>query len=133
MATQSRTVEWVLAKLAAASHGVGTRLELVDAGVTADEIAHRLRIGALQREHHGVYRVGHRAPSVEARYLAAVRACGDAALLCGLAAAFIWGLIKGEPPPPEVLAPTERRVKGVNTRRSRTLRAADAARFRGVR
>jgi very-short-patch-repair endonuclease len=132
VAEQSRTVERVLAKLAAASHGVVTRLELVDAGVTADEIADRLRSGALHREHSGVYRVGHRAPSIVARYLAAVRACGDGALLCGPAAAFLWGLLKGRPPSPEVLAPTERRVKGVKTRRSRTMHAAETGRLRGI-
>ena len=33
--------------------------------------------GALLPVHRGVYRVGHRAPSVDARYLAAVLACGE--------------------------------------------------------
>jgi hypothetical protein len=53
---------------------VVTRSPLVRAGVTLGEIKHRLRSGALLREHRGVYRVGHRAPSLEARYLAAVLA-----------------------------------------------------------
>jgi len=65
-----------------------------------------------------VYRVGHRAPSVESSYMAAVKACGEGALLSGRAAAFMHGLVKGAPAP-EVTAPTCRRVKGVRTRRGR--------------
>jgi hypothetical protein len=52
---------------------------LLRARVTRTEIKWRLRSGALLRESPGVYRVGHRAPSVEARYLAAVLACGAGA------------------------------------------------------
>ena len=54
--------------------------------------------GALLPVHRGVYRVGHRAPSVEARYLAAVLACGEGALLSGRAAAHLYGLLKGPAP-----------------------------------
>src|SRR3954469_18574298 len=81
------------------------------------------------RVHPGVYRVGHRAPSVEATYLAAVWACGDGALLSGKAAAHLWGLAKGSPPPPEVTAPTERRLAA---KRSARVCAEEAAQWRGV-
>jgi very-short-patch-repair endonuclease len=121
----------VIGQLARRSHGVVTRRQLLAAGVSRREIAHRLATGALLQEHRGVYRVGHRAPSVEARYLAAVLACGDGALLSGRAAAHIWGLVKGAAPPPEVTAPTERRIPGVTTRRSRA-RTADATTHRGI-
>jgi hypothetical protein len=100
-----------------------TRAQLLRAGITSDEIRHRLSLGALLREHLGVYRVGHRAPSVEARYLAAVCACGDHAVLSGRAAAQVWGLIKGPAPAPEVTAPAKRRVPGVATKRSRHIEA----------
>lgn len=106
--------------MATRAHGVVTRAQLLGAGVSHDEIRHRMRTGALIRVHRGVYRVGHAAPSVEARYLAAVWACGERAALSGRAAAYLLGLLKGSPPPPEVTAPTERRVPGVRTRRSRT-------------
>jgi hypothetical protein len=100
-----------------------TRAQLLAAGITSDEIRHRLSLGALLREHPGVYRVGHRAPSVEARYLAAVWACGDGAVLSGRAAAHVWGLIKGAAPAPEVTAPTKRRVQGVVTKRGEHIEA----------
>jgi very-short-patch-repair endonuclease len=119
VAPKSTTVEQVCARIGGRAHGVVTRAELLGAGVTDDEIKQRLRTGALLRELRGVYRVGHRAPSVEARYLAAVKACGEGALLSGRAAAYLLGILRGKPPPPEVTAPTKRRLAGVRTRRSR--------------
>jgi very-short-patch-repair endonuclease len=119
MQPQDTTVERELARIASKSYGVVTRAQLVRAGVTAEEIKQRVRRGTLLREHRGVYCVGHRGPSVPARYLAAVRACGEDALLSGRAAAYHLGLLKGPAPPPEVTAPAKRRVKGVRTRRSR--------------
>jgi very-short-patch-repair endonuclease len=121
VALKVSTVEAVLAEMAARSHGVVTRAQLLAAGVTSDEINHRLSLGALLREHRGVYRVGHRAPSVEARYLAAVWACGDTAVLSGRAAAYLWGILKGAAPAPEVTAHSERRVTGVTTHRARSI------------
>lgn len=110
-----------------------TRAQLLGAGVTLKEIRHRLGRGALLSQHPGVYRVGHRAPSVEATYLAAVWACGEGALLSGRAAAFLLGLIKlGTPPPAEVIAPTERRVRGLRITRSRCLVAEDGMTWRGI-
>jgi hypothetical protein len=133
MATQVRTtVERELGRLAARQHGVVTRDQLLRAGISADQIAHRVRAGALLPVHRGVYRVGHRAPSVEARYLAAVLACGEGALLNGRAAAHLYGLLKGPAPRPEVITRNERRVPGVRTRRSRHLDPADAATWRAI-
>jgi very-short-patch-repair endonuclease len=111
---------------------VVTREELLRAGLTAKEIEHRLGTRALLREHRGVYRVGHRAPSLEARNLAAVRACGHGALLSGRAAAHQLGILKGPAPPPEVTTSTERRVAGVRTRRSRRIDAEDRTMYRGI-
>ena len=53
--------------------------------------------------------------------MAAVIACGEGARLTGQAAAHLHRLIKGAAPPPEVTAPTERKIKGIKTRRSRTI------------
>src|SRR5688500_2757748 len=99
------TVEKSLARLASRSHGIVTRRQLLGAGVSADQIWRRVRNGSLIEQYRGVYRVGHAAPSTEADYLAAVRGCGDGALLSGLAAAWLWALVKGSPPTPEVTSP----------------------------
>jgi very-short-patch-repair endonuclease len=118
MRPQTTTVEKEIGRIAARSYGVVTRRQLLEAGITPDEIKQRLRTGALLREHRSVYRVGHRAPCVEARYLAAVWACGRGAVLSGRAAGHHLGLLRRTAPPPEVTAPVKRRVGGVRTRRS---------------
>jgi very-short-patch-repair endonuclease len=128
----ARTVEARMGEIAHGAHGVVTRKELLAVGVTRMEIEHRLRTGALIREHPGVYRVGHRAPSTEARYMAAVKACGEGAVLSGLAAAHLQGLVRGAPPEPEVIAPREKRIKGIRTRRYRRLDPRDRASWRGI-
>lgn len=132
MRTQGRTVEEVLAALAGRSHGVVTRQELLGLGISPTAIHRRVKRGSLLVVHPGVYRVGHCAPSVEATYLAAVRACGQKALLCGAAATHLLKLVKGRAPPPEVLASTERRIPGIRTHRSRHISRADAFLYRGV-
>jgi very-short-patch-repair endonuclease len=131
MSLQDETVEEVLARIARRQHGVVTRKQLLDAGVSSDEIRWRLREGSLIRVHRGVYRVGHRAPSIEARYLAAVLACGDGAVLSGQAAGYLWGLVKGTAPPPEVTAPKKRKVSGVRTRHARR-GEIEATTWRGI-
>jgi hypothetical protein len=99
-------------------------MELLAAGVTAREIERRLERGYLIREFLGVYRVGHRAPSLEARYMAAVRACGEGAVLSGPAAAYLYELVKGSPPVAHVTAPRHRAVRGIVTRRSQSIEIA---------
>ena len=122
MDPQANTVERVIARLASRAHGVVTRVELLAAGVTAEEVRRRVRKGALIRVYPGVYRVGHRAPSTQAIYLAAVKACGPGAVLSGLAAAHLWGLVRGAVPSPDVTAPTLHRLPGVTTHRAKRTR-----------
>jgi hypothetical protein len=129
---QDGSVEQKLARLATAAHGLVTHAQLLDAEVTRAQIRSRRQNGLLITEYPGVYRVGHRAASDESRYLAAVLACGDGALLSGLAAAYLLGLVKGPPPDPEVTARTNREVEGVKTRRSRILGPGVAVMCRGV-
>ena len=129
--TSGEGADEVIARLAGRAHGVVTRRELLEAGVSPKRIRRRVRGGALISVHRGVYRVGHRAPNREAHYMAAVKACGDRGVLCGRAAAHLWQLIKGSPPQPEVLAPVKRVVPGVVTHRSGTA-SNDAADWQGI-
>lgn len=64
--------------------------------------------------------------------MAAVLACGESAILSGVAAAYLLGLVRGSAPKPEVTTPTQRRVRGIRTRRSRRIDPRDATRVRGV-
>ena len=126
------TPEQRLARIGGCNHGVVTIAQLREAGITPGEIKHRVRIGALIRVHRGVYRVGHAAPNLEAHYLAAVRACGNGAVLSGHAAAHLHGLVHGPVPPPEVTALTNRCVRGVRARRARRMDVRDVAVARGI-
>jgi predicted transcriptional regulator of viral defense system len=132
MGVQTRTVEREINRLASDAHGVVTRAQLLDAGLTRKVIEQRLRTGALIRVHRGVYRVGHRAQSLDASYIAAVRACGDGAALSGRAAGHLMRLTRGVAPPPEVTTPTERHVPGVVTRRSRGFSGRDRWTYHGI-
>ena len=132
MRPQSRTVEREVERIATAQHGIVTRGQLLDAGMSAAGIQRRLRRGVLFAEYPGVYRIGHRAPSLEAGYMAAVLACGDGAVLSGRAAAHLLGISRRAPPVPEVTARTQRRVKGITTRRSRDLEPCETTIWRGI-
>jgi hypothetical protein len=131
MRGKSRT-DHEIGRIASRQHGVVTRAQLLNSGVSEAAVDRRLERGLLLREHRGVFRVGHRAPSVEARYMGAVLACGDGALLCRFAAAHLAGLAKGVAPAPEVVVPRERRVRGVVTHRRRGLDRRDGMRLRGI-
>jgi len=108
-----------MAEIASRSHGVVTRRGLLAAGFSVGEIRRRIERGTLVTVHRGVYRVGHSAPSREAAFLAAVEACGPGSLLAGRAAGHLWSLIKGRPPPPEIISPTTRTMPGITVHRAR--------------
>jgi very-short-patch-repair endonuclease len=59
-----------------------------------------------------------------------VLAAGEGALLSGQAAAHWLKLLKGAPPPAEVIAPKKRRVKGAH--RSNNIDPRDATEYRGI-
>ncbi len=127
-----RTVQAEIAELAARSHGVVTRRELLDAGFTTAEIKSRIANGTLISVHRGVFRVGHAAPSLEAHYLAAVKACGPGSLLAGRAAAHLLHLLRHPPSLPEVLTIHHRRPGGVVVKRCRSIDRRDRTSWRSV-
>src|SRR3954467_3749693 len=122
------TPEEIASEIPSGQPGNVPRAQLLDAGVSGSAIDRRLIRGHLIPRHRGVYRVGHEAPSTEATYMAAVLAAGGGALLPGRAAAHLMRLLKGAAPPPEVLALTGRRIKGVRSReRARSTAARQRA------
>jgi very-short-patch-repair endonuclease len=91
---KSARVDSCIAKLAAAQHGVVTYAQLRRLGVGRGDVEARARRGALHRVHRGVYAVGHVGLSREGRFIAAVLACGDGAVLSHASAAALWGLLR---------------------------------------
>jgi very-short-patch-repair endonuclease len=115
-------------KIAGGQHGVLTAAQLLGLELTRSTIDRWVQKGLLHPEFRGVYRLGHRAPSAEARYTAAVLACGEGAKLSGLAAAWHYRIVKGQPPPPEVTAPSEHDIPGIRTRQ----RTVESRIWRGI-
>lgn len=109
-------------------------MQVLAAGVDPRRIDRWLADGRLHRVHHGVYAVGHGAPSVLGDYMAAVLACGEGAVLSHRPAAYVLRMLRGTPPPPEVTVPTtaHRRRPGIVIHRVRTLHPLDASTLDGV-
>ena len=110
-----------------------SRAQLRGAGLGRGAIEGRLRSGALRPVHHGVYAVGGAVLPREGRWLAAVLASGQGAVLCHLSAAVHWNLLQYDAPRPEVTAPaSRRRVAGIRLHRSRFLDARDTTSHEGI-
>lgn len=82
-----------IAKIVFSQHGVISTRQLAMAGVDRSGVTRRVRVGRLHRLHRGVYAVGHRALPEEARWMAAVLACGEGAVLSHVSAAALWNLL----------------------------------------
>lgn len=82
----------MVAELARAQHGVVSRGQLLGLGIDSDAIKRRVRAGRLHPIHAGVYAVGHTAITRQGRWMAAVLASGDGAVLSHQSAAGLWGI-----------------------------------------
>jgi hypothetical protein len=102
-------------------------------GIGRAGVTRRVHAGRLHRLHRGVYAVGHTVLRREGRWLAAVLACGEGAVLSHLSAAVHWGLLQYDAPHPEVTAPASRDgVPGIRLHRSRSLDAQDTTNHQGI-
>lgn len=85
-----------IAELAEGQCGVVSRGQLEGLGLGLDGIERRVRRGRLHRLHSGVYAVGYRRLSSSGRWLAAVFASGENAVLSHRSAAALWGMRQSE-------------------------------------
>ncbi len=77
--SRSRSADRVIATIAGCQFGVVAQWQLLQAGVTPEQIKARSRSGRLHEIHRGVYLAGHAAPAPYAREMAALLACGEGA------------------------------------------------------
>ena len=112
-----------VAKVAGAQFGVITYVQLLAVGVSPTATRNRVRAGRLHRIHRGVYAVGHAALSNEGRWMAAVLACGEGAVLSHRSAAEHWKMLDPVQGPVHVTVPgtVSHRRGGVTAHRSVTL------------
>jgi very-short-patch-repair endonuclease len=71
-------------------HGVISRKQLLELGITPDGIKHRLSNGRLYRIRRGIYSVGRPELNKHGRWMGAVLACGNGAALSHSSAAALW-------------------------------------------
>lgn len=75
-------------------HGVITRAQLIELGLSDHGIARRVGDGRLWRVHQGVYAVGRPTLTLNGRFSAAVLSCGYGAALSHFAAGVLHGVLK---------------------------------------
>jgi very-short-patch-repair endonuclease len=136
-----------IAGLATRQHGVVTSGQLIAIGISTSAITDRVNAGRLHRLHRGVYAVGHRRLSEKGKWMAAVLASGEGAVLSHLSAAELWGIRRrsrrlsggagsGGADPVHVSVPGtagKRRRDGIVLHRTSTLTAADCTLRDGIR
>jgi Transcriptional regulator, AbiEi antitoxin/Protein of unknown function (DUF559) len=81
-----------VAELARRQHGIVGRDQLLGIGLRPSAIGRRLEAGRLHLIHRGVYAVGHTAITVRGRWMAAVLASGDGAVLSHRSATALFGI-----------------------------------------
>jgi hypothetical protein len=126
MGHKSDTPDAAAARIAARQHGVVTLAQLEGVRVTREAVFKRARRGRLHRIHRGVYAVGHRGLSLHGRFMAAVLACGDGAVLSHGSAAVLWQLLRPLDGPIHVSVPSTNGLKqhrSIHLHRCPSLRA----------
>jgi hypothetical protein len=109
---QTRHFDVRMAELAGRQHGLVTRGQLLRLGLGPGAVGRRIRAGRLHSLYPGVYAVGHRLVSREGRWMAAVFACGPAAVLSHHSAAALWGIRGATSRAIEVTTPAKSRSHG---------------------
>lgn len=125
----------MIAKLAAAQHGVVSHEQTAAAGLGRGALEHRVRQGRLHRVHRGVYAVGHPRLTREGRWMAAVLACGPEAWLSHASGTALWeiGAFRGGAVDVTVANRSGRRPgRGITLHRPRSLLPEEVTRHRGI-
>jgi len=88
----STPLDVAVSRVATRQHGVVSLAQLEALGLGASGVRDRVVAGRLHRVHRGVYSVGHSSLKIEGRWIAAVLACGEGAVLSHRSAAALLDL-----------------------------------------
>ena len=126
-----KDVQRAARRLARRQQWVIAREQLLALGFTPDAIRARIASGRLHPIWTGVYAVDRPELTQEGRFMAAVLACGEGALLSHMSAAVLWELIRARPRMIEVSVPLARnpRRRGIRVHRRKTI---DATRHKNI-
>lgn len=110
-------------------HGVVTRDQLCALGYGSEAIRHRLATGRLYRVLPGVFAAGRPSLTQQGKWMAAVLACGPAAVLSHHSAGALWRLVSMAEALIEVSVPrnVRRRPAGITVHRRFNLTSEDVA------
>ena len=125
----------MISAIAPRQHGLVTYAQLLAAGIRRGAVEHRVRVGRLIRVHRGVYAVGHLHAGSLARWMAAVLACGERAVLSHLSALAHWELRPSSATKVHVTVPTcggRRPRRGIVVHRSSALAPLEVTTHRGI-
>jgi very-short-patch-repair endonuclease len=92
MGTERLQISATAWKLASNQHGVVSRAQLLDLGLTENEIKTRVARGRLHRLWRGVYAVGRPQLTRHGWWMGAVLSCGPSAVLSHGSAAALWAI-----------------------------------------
>jgi very-short-patch-repair endonuclease len=122
---------WVLVQR---QHGVVSRGQLFDLGLSVRAIEHRLATERLRSVRRGVYVVGRPELTQHGHWMAAILACGDGAVLSHRSAAALWdfGSQAGQPIHVSVPASSSGNPPGLRVHRRRALRSEDLDVLAGI-
>jgi very-short-patch-repair endonuclease len=126
----------VISRIAGRQHGVVSYEQLLWAGLSSSAVSRWRQVGRLQRLYRGVYAVGHAGLNQEGRWLAAVFACGAAAVLGFDSAAALWNMLTvPTSAPAHVVVPGysgRKKRPGIVIHRSATLIHSDTTRRHNI-
>jgi hypothetical protein len=126
--------EAAIVAFARTRHGLVTTRQLAAFGLGAAAVARRAREGRLFRHYRGIYSVGRPDLTPAGRRMAAVLACGPAALLSHRSAAAQHGLLEDHRERPDVTVKgrARRPRRGIRVHSSTTLMPADISTVEGI-
>lgn len=125
--------DWVISELAKLQYGVVARSQLIMLGISARQIDRRLTSGRLHCLYRGVYSPSPLAPPLRGRWLGAVLACGDGAVLSHRDAGAHWDLPSGYGRVVNITASRKRHSqRGIKVHGVRSLHPSDVTEHEGI-
>jgi hypothetical protein len=112
-------------------HGLATRAQLLERGISHSTIARAVASGRWRRVADGVYATNDAPATPEQRVLTGILAVGGDAVASHAAAAWLHGLVGFREPSLDVTTSSSRRAKGVHVHRSE-IRPRDTETKRGI-